>query len=308
VTALGIVGTVVEDTIDGAGGRRTNDMGGLYYGLVTLAALAPEGAEVRPVCAVGADVVDRVRSDWSSLPGVSLAGIVEVPHVNNKVHLEYRDGGERDETLTGGVPPLGWSDLESRIAGVDAWSWNFVSGMETGRETFARFRSAVGGPLHVDLHSLCLDHPAGGPRRPRRPPDWPEWVRGATWLQLNAVEAGLLWSGEPEPIGPEEECGLAARIHALGVRGVIVTRGEEGAAWHPVGDEGVREPALSPGPALDPTGCGDVLGAAWLALRAGRGETPRAALAGAVRAAGVAATLHGTSGLFDALREAVPFP
>lgn len=307
MSGLGIVGTVVEDTIDTADGRRTSDMGGLYYGMVTLASLAPPGVEIRPVCAVGSDAIERVRRDWSRFPDVVPDGIVEVPRVNNKVHIEYREDGERDETLTGGVPPLRWEDLEGPIGAVDAWSWNFVSGMEAERNVFERFKAAIDAPLHLDLHSLCLTRCGDGPREPRRPPDWEGWVAGATWLQVNAVEAGLLWRGEAAPIPVAEETGLARRVHDLGVEGVIVTRGPEGAAWYPSAGEAIREDARSPGRAADPTGCGDVLGAAWLALRAGHGLDSPEALAGAVRAAGVAATLRGTSGLDEALRAAAPF-
>lgn len=308
MTALAIVGTVVEDTIDTADGERTRDMGGLYYGLHALAALAPEGAEIRPVCAVGTDAIDRVRRDWSRLPGVVLEGVVEVSHVNNKVHLEYRDSGERDETLTGGVPPLTWPELEEAAGRADAWSWNFISGREAGPEVFDRFKRVLDAPLHVDLHSLCLTHHENGSRRPRRPPDWEAWVAGVTCLQVNAVEANLLARGEPSEIPSGDEHALARRVHDLGVEGLLVTRGSEGATWHAADGEEVREDARSPGPVVDPTGCGDVLGAAWLALREGHGLEPAEALAGAVRAAGVAATLRGTSGLDEALREAGPFP
>jgi sugar/nucleoside kinase (ribokinase family) len=126
-------------------------------------------------------------------------------------------------------------------------------------------------------------------------------VAGTTWVQLNEVEAGLLWDGRAAAIVPEDEPELAARIHALGPVGVLVTRGAAGAAYHDDDGPTIRMAAETPEPAVDPTGCGDVFGAAWFALRAVGGLDPAAALRGAILAAGVCASMSGTRGLRERL-------
>lgn len=301
---LGVTGTVVEDTIDTADGVRTRDMGGITYTLATLSALLPERFRIRPVLAVGADAFPRVRDDLATLPGVSVEGLVPVAAMNNKVHIEYADDGSRAETLTGGVPPLSWEVFEPWLPRLDAWLWNFISGMEVERGTFERVKASFRGPLYVDLHSLCLEHVHGGARHRRRPPDWETWVAGVTWLQLNAEEAGLLWRDRPAPLERADEAALAARVHDLGVSGMLVTRGGRGATWYGADAEVANEPASHAQQAVDPTGCGDVFGAAWVALHLGRGLPPEEALAGAAAAAGLAATIRGTRGLREALRSA----
>lgn len=303
---IGVTGTAVEDTIVAADGSATRDMGGIYYAVRTLATLAPETDRIQPVLAVGVDAAGRVRSDFGALPRVSVEGLLPVEAVNNKVRIVYRSEGEREETLTGGVPPLSWGDLEPWVDRLDAWLWNFIGGHETDRATFGRVKAAFDGPIHLDVHSLCLEHRHGGPRRPRRPEGWETWLEGATWVQCNEREAGLLWSGEDRALNAEAEAALADRVRALGAEGLLVTRGASGATWHGV-DGRSDAPAVGVDEAVDPTGCGDVTGAAWVALRFGRGFEPAAALEGAVAAAGRAAAVSGTRELSEALRSS-PLP
>ncbi|HEY7471254.1 MAG TPA: carbohydrate kinase family protein [Gemmatimonadota bacterium] len=301
---IGVIGTVVEDTIDRPGEETVHDMGGAYHSVIAMSVLLPDGTVAVPITTVGEDTLARVRADWGRLPRISLAGIHAVPEVNNKVHLEYDSEGGRDETLTGGVPPLPWGELEPWADRVFAWCWNFIAGNEVDRETFERVKRASRGPLHLDVHNLCFGPPrAGKPREHRAPEDWEGWVRGATWVQVNEVEAGLLWEGRAAPLPHDGEGALAARVHALGAEGLLITRGARGATWLPRGGPVFEAPARS-GPGIDPTGCGDVFGAAWVALRVARGMDPETAVRGAVRAAGAAATVSGAAGLGAALERA----
>jgi hypothetical protein len=301
---IGVIGTVVEDTIDRPDEPTVRDMGGAYHSVIAMSVLLPAGTMAVPIVAVGEDAVARVRADWGELPRVSLEGVVPVPAINNKVHIEYDAEGRRDETLTGGVPPLPWKRLEPWAGRVAAWCWNFVAGNEADRETFERVKRASVGPIHLDVHSLCLG-PAreGRPRAPSRPEDWEGWIEGATWVQVNEVEAGLLWEGKASSMRRDHEAALASRVHALGAEGLLITRGARGATWFtrrgPVFDAPARA-----GRAIDPTGCGDVFGAAWVALHVGRGMDPEAAVRGAVLAAGAAATISGTRTLAATLERA----
>jgi hypothetical protein len=301
---IGVIGTVVEDTIDRPGERTVRDMGGAYHSVIAMSVLLPPGTVAVPIVAVGEDVVARVRMDWQRLPRISLAGIHAVPAINNKVHLEYDSHGGRGETLTGGVPPLSWEDLEPWTGRVEAWCWNFVAGNEVDRETFEKVKRVSRGALHLDVHSLCLGPPReGSPRQPRPLEDWEGWVEGSTWMQVNEIEAGLLAEGHAYPLSHDREGALAARVHALGVEGLLITRGARGATWLPRRGPAFEAPARS-GPGIDPTGCGDVFGAAWVALRVACGLDPESAVRGAVRAAGAAATVSGTAGLAAALVDA----
>ncbi len=300
---IGVTGTAVDDTIEMPHGARTLDRGGIAYAVITLSALVPAGTRIVPVLGVGEDAYDEIREDFGRLPGVEVDGLARVRAVNNKVRIVYAADGSRMETLTGGVPPQPLDMFAPWVGRLDAWLWNMISGMEVERETFVSVKAAFEGPIHFDLHSLALHHHHGHARMHRVPHHWEEWVTGVTWVQLNEVEAGLLWNGHAMPIEKEDEPALAVRIRALGVAGVLVTRGAGGAAHYGANGEATAV-AEDPEAAIDPTGCGDVFGAALLALRAVRGLAPDAALAGAVRAAGVAARTSGTRPLLEALQVA----
>ncbi len=301
---IGVTGTAVIDTIDTADGVRTSDMGGIYYAVHTLSALLPPDARLHPVLVVGADAIETVRGDWSVLPGVVLDGVKRVEALNNRVHIQYHAEDGRDETQAGGLPPLSSEDLAPWPARLDAWLWNLVSGSEVERSTFDALKNAFEGPVYLDLHSLCLEPASDRARGPRRPPDWEAWVSGVTWLQLNAAEAALLWTGDAEPLDRASVAKLAAHIHSLGVHGVLVTYGGDGAAWYGADGDVVERSGRSV-VAVDPTGCGDVFGAAWFALHCGCGQSPEQALEGAVIAATTAATVRGTSRLHSTLKEVV---
>lgn len=303
---IGVIGTVVEDTIDRPGEGTVRDMGGTYYSVIAMSVLLPPEVVALPVAAVGEDAIARVRADWAELPGISLEGVHSVPAVNNKVHVEYDREGNRQETLSGGVPSVDWERLEPWTRRVEAWCWNFVAGNEVDRDTFERVKRRSTGPLHLDVHSLCLGPPREGKPREQRPPeDWEGWIEGARWVQVNEVEAGLLSDRRAHPISPDREAGFAARVHALGAEGLLITRGSRGATWLPRSGAALDVPARS-SRAIDPTGCGDVFGAAWVALHVGRGMEPEAAVRGAVRAAGAAASVSGTRRLAVALERAAP--
>jgi hypothetical protein len=302
---VGVTGTIVEDTIDTVDGVRIEDLGGITYALHGLNAFLPEGAVAHPVIEVGSDAIDRVRRDLRPLRALSDEDFRSVPHVNNKVHLVYHSDGSRDETLTGGVPPASWDLYEPWLDRLDAWLWNFISGMETDLATFGRVKTEFRGDVYMDIHSLCLEHVPGRARRHRTPERWEAWVEGVRWLQMNEAEAGLLQRGEPESLSEEDEEALAVRLHGFGAEAVLFTLGSRGARLYGADGAIVSEPVPEGEPAVDPTGCGDVFGATWLALRIGHEWTPAEALAGAVEAASLAATRRGTRGLAERLREAV---
>jgi hypothetical protein len=298
---IGVIGTVVEDTIDRPGEATVRGMGGGYHSLIAMSVFLPPAFEAVPIVNVGEDALERVCADLERMPRISLDGIHGVPAINNKVHLEYDERGGRGETLTGGVPPLAWEALAPWAGELAAWCWNFIAGNEVDRDTFERVKRAAVGPLHLDVHSLCLGPPrAGKPRAPRSLRDWEGWVEGTTWVQLNEAEAGLLWTGVPQVPSRAEEAALADRIRSLGVEGLLITRGERGATWFPSRGNAYHAPATT-GPAVDPTGCGDVFGAAWVALRIGHDQDPEAAVRGAVLASGAAATVSGTARLAEVL-------
>jgi sugar/nucleoside kinase (ribokinase family) len=274
---LAILGTLTRDTTVYADGSRSENLGGLFYTIATLAHLFDGAARLRVVAHIGADFDATARATLAGW-GVDASCLRTVAAPNNHVFLTYRDADQRDEILHGLVPPV---DLEllSGVVDADALLVNLTSGRDVGLEALQGFRRRFPGIIQLDIHSLTLDFTAEGRRVLRLPADWEAWVRCADWVQMNETEARLLGGGVP-PLQ------FARRVLGLGPQGVLVTLGARGcvAAWRD--GEVVRDlivPApFEPQPAY-PTGCGDVFGAAFAYARlSGAAVRPAIELATAV--------------------------
>lgn len=323
--ALGVVGTPVLDRIflyrparrpahesgrraRPAGERPVESLGGIFYSLQTLAALTPHPSFVLPVLGVGADAVAFIRAALAALC-LDTRYLRVTRARQNSVELRYTSPAERRaEFLTGGVPPLSLSALRPMLLESDALYLNFVAGNELTLATMRRLRRDFAGPIYADLHSLVLGRAPNGLRFHRPVPDWREWVACFDVLQCNAEEAAVLWwSGKvprragrfPPPLGARGAERLAAEVLTLGPRLFILTSGAGPLRAWPAEGRPWRHTPRAPGAPRDPTGCGDVLGAAFCAFRYQRGLPARTALARASRIAAWKATRIGSEGLAE---------
>jgi sugar/nucleoside kinase (ribokinase family) len=320
---LGIVGTFVWDTIwtleDVRAGRPFETWGGLAYSLAGAAAARPEGWEIVPIVKVGADLADEAQRFMASLPGVAPGqGVMVVEEPTNRVELTYTDEVRRGERLTGGVSAWEWEELAPRLEGLDALYVNFLSGFEMGLETAMRVRTSFPGPLYADLHSLFLGCPGAGVRARRSLPDWERWAACFHALQLNEDELAML-PGDPMLPAGMNAAGLLEQGPGL----VVVTQGGEGAtvvsnpnfpddplqwpAWRsdrPVSRASSIPPDQGTRPG-DPTGAGDVWGAAFIcSLLAG--HSLEEAVRRAHRFAGAKMGVRGATHLYEHLAASVP--
>jgi sugar/nucleoside kinase (ribokinase family) len=138
-------------------------------------------------------------------------------------------------------------------------------------------------------------------------PDAPSWFESFDVVQLNEEE---MRQRSDDPLG------IAAHALARGTRALLVTLGPRGvayvadAAFDGFGRTGpggaIRSARLAPPlvDAVDPTGCGDVFGAATMG-RLLAGDTLEAALHHGNRLAARNATLRGASDLAPLLRGAL---
>jgi pfkB family carbohydrate kinase len=312
VKRLGILGTFVWDTVwtlaDQAAGRPLETWGGVSFSLASAAATRPEGWEIVPIAHVGADLFERAHAFLDTLGGVgSREAVVRVPVPNNRVELVYTDAANRGETMSGGVPGWTWPELAPHLHGLDALYVDFLSGFEMALETagmLAGFRRS-GRPVYADLHSLFLGPPrTDGPREPRRLPDAQQWLACFDAVQVNEEEFELLTGCRPD------EPDALSLVNCSGLRAVFVTQGSAGVRYRadrafPRRIEGIsivergHVPAV-PHLAGDPTGCGDVWGAAaFCGLLGGLG--PRDAVRRANAVAGVKMEHRGGSGLYEHL-------
>ena len=267
---LGVLGTLVRDTIHlPTGGPPARGWGGIAYALAGFELALPPEWTVVPLVKVGRDVAVRAMSFLKSFSGIGdLDSVRLVPEANNRVELTYRTQSERVEVLSGGVPKWTPDELCDVLPTLDALYLNFISGTEVDLAGAERLRDRLDVPTYADLHSLFLDIADDGRRRPRYLPSGERWIGCFDTVQMNENEFRLLVHGVADPWRE------AARAMAGRAGTIAVTRGAEGAELltrDPGGGPPRRQhvPVAAGSAPGDPTGCGDVWGAAFFAARLG---------------------------------------
>jgi hypothetical protein len=320
---VGVIGALVWDEIHGRDPAASvvEEWGGIAYALAGFDAQLPEGWEIVPLIKVGSDLAGKAREFLATLRRIAPeARCVEVPAANNRVVLHYESAERRCERMAGGVPPWTWSELGPMVRDLDAIYLNFISGFELALGTAEALRQAFPGPIYADLHSLLLGMHGDGIRELRPLPDAPSWFGCFDVIQVNEEEMSQLG---PDPLSLAAGmlgAGVSALLVTLGARGAVYVSGSAAggqsgsAAGGQRGSAAVRqcgsvsepiqtalvagEPVLD---AIDPTGCGDVFGAAAFS-RLLAGEPFAAAVAAGNRAAARNTVFRGASGLASHLR------
>jgi pfkB family carbohydrate kinase len=323
---IGIVGSLVWDLIYGRDSVAppVEEWGGIAYALAGLdASLTPEW-EIVPLIKVGRDLSaeaqDFLRGLSRLAPG---ARCVEVTAPNNRVVLHYQSTERRCERMAGGVPGWTWAELGPMVRDLDAIYLNFISGFELCLGTAQALRQGFAGPIYADLHSLFLGMQQDGMRVLQPLPNAPEWFGCFDLVQLNEDEMQQL---TPDPLtlaAGALGAGVSLLAVTLGSRGVayVAAPGFDGLAGKRARDLTSPLPRLPASPlsvrtalisapqteTLDPTGCGDVFGAAAFA-RLLAGDSVEAALRHATALAARNAGFRGASGLSRHLRGELVLP
>ena len=308
---VGIVGSLVWDLIYGRDplAPPLEEWGGIAYALGGLdASLAPDW-EIVPLIKVGRDLAPQAQDLLRGLEHLTPGGrCIEVPAPNNRVVLHYNSSERRCERMSGGVPGWTWPELGPMVRDLDAIYLNFISGFELCLGTAQALRQGFAGPIYADLHSLFLGMHQDGMRVLQPLPDSAAWFGCFDLVQVNEDEMRQL---SPDPLS------LSAQALGAGVDLLVVTLGPKGAAYvaapgfdglgrggGKAADSSAVRTALIPGAtvdAIDPTGCGDVFGAATFA-RLLAGDDVEWSLRHAAIMGGRNAAMHGAGGLSRALR------
>ena len=325
---VGVIGSLVWDLIHGRDplAPPTEEWGGIAYALGGLDASLPPDWEIVPLVKVGRDLAPEAAELLRGLSRLTPGGrCIEVPAPNNRVVLHYQSAERRCERMSGGVPGWTWVELGPMVLDLDAIYLNFISGFELALGTAQALRRGFRGPIYADLHSLFLGMHHDGMRVLQPLADPTAWFECFDVVQLNEDEMRQL---SPDPLS------LSAQALSAGTSLLVVTLGPKGAAYvAAAGFEGLgtlpearplrsaqgdslegsavarasqlaARTALIPAPqidAVDPTGCGDVFGAAACA-RLLAGDPVEDALRHATAMAARNATLRGAGGLSRHLR------
>lgn len=306
---VGVIGSLVWDLIHGRDplAPPTEEWGGIAYALGGLDASLPPDWEIVPLIKVGRDLAPEAAELLGGLARLMPGGrCVEVPAPNNRVVLHYQSAERRCERMSGGVPGWTWLELGPMVQDLDALYLNFISGFELALGTAQALRHGFRGPIYADLHSLFLGMQHDGIRVLQPLADAAAWFGCFDAVQLNEDEMRQL---SPDPLSLSVQAlgaGVSLLAVTLGPRGAayVAAPGFDGWSAATVNDGFAVRTALIPAPrvdALDPTGCGDVFGAAACA-RLLAGDPVEVALGHAAALAARNAGLRGAAGLSRHLR------
>ncbi len=256
-----ILGHYAYDVLHDRGGDERLLRGGMHRLIERLSALASPGDRIIPVFGLGSAELPAVVQELKSLPNVDTGAIYAMETPSHRVHYYEQDSGTRVACVPHPADPIPFDRLR-KVLDVDGVLINMMSGIDLRLETLDEIRMTIRGSgtkLHLDLHNLTMGIGGNGERFRRPVPAWRRWAFMVDTLQLNGEEiAGLT----AEPMAEEVTVG---HLLTLSVKGVVVTRGAEGATLYTSQHKHtVRKDVPAPGTAADPgPGSGDLFGGAF---------------------------------------------
>jgi sugar/nucleoside kinase (ribokinase family) len=238
--------------------------GGIIYTLLTLANLMSERDTILPVFGVGQSDYEVLIEQLKQYKNIDTDGIFKFKGPTNQVHLFYqKEAQTRIECSKQISAPIPFNRIKSHING-DGVLINMISGSDITLETLDYIRMEVREqriPIHFDFHSLTLGIDQENKRFRRPLTDWRRWCFMLNSIQMSEEEA-LGLSAERY-----DETTLINHLMPLMVRTLLITRGNRGVTTviQDIHKKLTHKEisGVSFGDAIDPTGCGDVFGAAF---------------------------------------------
>jgi sugar/nucleoside kinase (ribokinase family) len=249
---------------DGPTAPAAGSFGGIMYSVAALASLAGERDTIHPVFGVGQEDYDELIEALRQYPNVNPEGVYKFKGPTNEVHLIYQeDQKNRIECSKHISPPIPFSRIRPYLDS-NGLLLNMISGFDITLEALDSIRMEVRErrtPIHFDFHSLTLGVDADAKRFRRPLTDWRRWCFMLNSIQLSEEEARGLTAEHLD------ESTLTNHLMSLMVTALVITRGPNGATMilQDIHKKLTRHeiaglPTTGP---TDPTGCGDVFGAAF---------------------------------------------
>ncbi len=252
-----VIGTINKDIIIPYQGVPQQSLGGIFYSITTLMNFMKDGEQIIPVSYVGKELSHLIEAFKVKWKQVDFSGLIPLDEHNHQVILEYTSRTEREEKAFFFFPKLKNEHIQ-KFLDTDFIIANMITGQEMDVDVFKFIAQTCYDKLYLDVHSLLLKTDELGKRVEHRPDDIFEWLNYARFIQLNEKEYEIInsdgmdfkkfWGGLLRPS-----------------QNVFLTMGEKGVWW--IANRNGVQVRKFPGYEIknikEPTGCGDVFGAAF---------------------------------------------
>ena len=235
--------------------------GGMVHVVRALSELAEKGDRIVPISGVHRDDMQAVTTLMRSLPGVDVSGLFPQRTPTHRVQFFPRDDGRTIACTKEPAPPIPFEQI-SDFLDADGILLNMFSGFDITLETLDAIRIAIrprGIPIHLDYHNLTQGLTEQGERIRRPLIEWRRWAFMMDTVQLNEEEMQGL------TLEHMSEGQIAGHLFTLGVKGVLITRGGQGARLYRSERKHVlyEDVVAEGGGPDDRVGMGDLFGAAF---------------------------------------------
>jgi sugar/nucleoside kinase (ribokinase family) len=271
-----LLGHLCIDVAHPRGGTASESWGGIANAVEALAGLADRNDVILPVTGVGKEDHGAFTAWLGKYPAVENAGVFLLDGPTNRIHLFEQENGARIACTKDMAPPIPFDRIRKYCA-ADAVLISMASGADITLETLDLIRLEIrprATPVHFDYHNLTMGVNGAGERVRRPLPEWRRWAFMIPSVQLNEKEiAGL-------PLERMTEEQTVGHLLTLSVKGVVVTRGADGATLFTSEHKKILRHDIAGVPVPGPPatiGLGDVFGAAFLLRHAATGDLHAAA-------------------------------
>lgn len=244
-----IIGHSVVDNIYYENERKTNP-GGIYYSSIGFNALKQQDDKLVLLTSFSEVDYKYFQKLYSKFDLNYANKLPAIPHVNL-----YLDGSvERKEHYKNLIGPL------TIPAGINFETFdgifiNMITGYDLQPEQFVELRKKYNGIIYLDVHTLSRGVGKDNHRFFRKIPDYEMYLQSVDIVQVNEHELKTI-----TPFDEKEK--ILENVFELGVKFLLVTKGDEGAEIYSNDGKYYSVEALKVNP-VNKIGCGDVFGSVF---------------------------------------------
>ncbi|MBI5021274.1 MAG: carbohydrate kinase family protein [Ignavibacteriales bacterium] len=259
-----VIGHPCYDVIEQPDGKETQNPGGIYFTVATLANILRSNDRILPVFGIGKADYDDFIDILKRYPNVDTSGIFKFNGQTNRVRLTYSSKEKRIECSKQIAEPIPWKKIKPFLQ-TDLILINMISGFDINLDTLDEIRMETRDgktPIYLDVHCLPCGIREDFTRYYKAVETWRRWLFMLHAVQMDEAEAASITG---QKLSDEQ---LANQILALDTKALHITRGKLGSTVFIDVHKRIKRidyPAFEPDASTDTTGCGDVFGAAYCA-------------------------------------------